>query len=266
MAFPVTIQENNVSIAYLKVLHAILDARGHEVAPLVVSIGGFGDDYSIPENPAIRAEVDAFVIAHKQQGGCHTVANTIFPIRMYERVKYDRARLFSDYKLIFPRIQAAEKSLNNRGLYFDRMIQNNGGGEADNQLDYIIHRHNTRAETGVLRRSALQVSIFRPVDDHQPTPYLGFPCLQHLSVVPNKKTGSLCLNAFYAQQDVVRKAYGNYLGLCRLAAFLGREMSLKVDTVTCFIGTEKIEAKVTMPELRGLAVKLDSLTSTTANG
>ena len=264
MAFPVNIQENNVSIAYQKVLTAVMQARRHEVAPLVVSIGAFGDDYSIPEDPAIRAEVDAFITRHGQKGGCHTVANTIFPIRMYERAQFDRQRLFDDYKLIFPRIQAAEKRLNNRGLYFDRMIQGNGG-EADNQLDYIIKRHNTRAETGILRRSALQVSIFRPIEDHQPTPYLGFPCLQHLSVVPNNKTGTLCLNAFYAQQDVVRKAYGNYLGLCRLAAFLAREMSLKVDTVTCFVGTEQIEAKVTMPELRGLATKLDSLASIAAD-
>jgi hypothetical protein len=183
---------------------------------------------------------------------------------MYERAKYDRERLFSDYKLIFERIQNAEKALNNRGLYFDRMIQNNGG-QADNQLDYIIKTHNTRDETGVKRRSALQISIFRPADDHQPTPYLGFPCLQHLSVVPNKAAGTLCLNAFYAQQDVVRKAYGNYLGLSRLAAFLGREMSLKVDTVTCFIGTEKIETKVTMPKLKALAASLDALALASSN-
>lgn len=260
MAFPVNIHENNVSIAWLKVLRTVLEAKDHEVAPLVVSIGGFGDDYSIPEDLAIRAELDPFIIAHGQKGGCHTVANTIFPMRLYERAQYNRLQLFSDYKLILPRIKEAEKGLNNRGLYFDRMIQGNGG-EADNQLDYIIERYNTRKETGINRRSAYQVSIFRPVDDHKATPYLGFPCLQHLSIVPNNQTGMLCLNAFYAQQDVVRKAYGNYLGLCRLAAFLGREMSLKVDTVTCFIGTEKNVTNVKTKELYELAAKLDSLTT-----
>ncbi|HNB14239.1 MAG TPA: hypothetical protein PLC15_02605 [Candidatus Obscuribacter sp.] len=266
MAFPLNIQETNVSLAWLKVMHAILDAPRHEVAPLVVSVGGFGPDNSIPEHPGIRAEVDKFIIAHGQKGGCHTVANTIFPVMMYKRAGFNRQTLFADYKLIFSRIQEAEKSLNKRGLYFERMIQGNGGGAADNQLEYIINRFNTRNETGVKRRSALQVSIFRPIDDHQPTPYLNFPCLQHISVVPNKDTGTLCLNAFYAQQDVIRKAYGNYLGLSRLAAFIAREMSLKLDTVTCFIGTEKIEAKVKMPALREFVSKLDNLASGASNG
>ncbi len=256
MPFPTVIKENNLSVAWLKIFNAVLEARGHEITPLVVSVGGFPDNHTIPEDPVIRAKLDAFLDEHEEQG-CHTVANTIFPIRMYEMAKYDRQRLFADYKLIYPRIVAAKKRLNNRGLYFERMIMGNGGGEADNQLDYIINRYNDRGNSGI-RRSALQVSIFRPVDDHKSTPYLGFPCLQHLSVVPNKTTQTLSLNAFYAQQDVVRKAYGNYLGLCRLATFFSREMSLKLDTVTCYIGTEKIEADVTIMELRELAAKLVS--------
>lgn len=259
MPFPTVVQENNLSLAWLKVLDAVLADGDHEVTPLVVSIGGFSDDYGIPEDPAIRAKLDAFLDEHKEQK-CHTVANTIFPVRMYEMAQYKRARLFSDYMLILPRIMAANKRLNGRGLYFERMISGNGG-KGDNQLDYIIDRFNNRGRSGI-RRSALQVSIFRPADDHISTPYLGFPCLQHLSVVPDPKTKTLCLNAFYAQQDVVRKAYGNYLGLCRLAAFLGREMSLQIDTVTCYIGTEKIEADgIKVSDLRKLASVLKPLVS-----
>lgn len=259
MPFPTVIQEINVSLAWLKAFDAILEIPGHELTPLVVSIGGFGDDYAITENQEIREELDAFLEERNEQSS-HTVANTIFPVNMYEMAKYDRERFFADYKLILPRIKHANLKLNGRGLYFERMIVGNGGGEGDNQLDYIIRRFNDRGKSGI-RRSALQVSIFRPADDHKSVPYLGFPCLQHLSVVPNTTTKTLSLNAFYAQQDIVRKAYGNFLGLCRLASFLSREMSLKLDTVTCYIGTEKIEANVTITELKGLAKRFESCRS-----
>ena len=33
-------------------------------------------------------------------------------------------------------------------------------------------------------------------------PYLGFPCLQHLSFVPDFHDGALALNAFYATQQL----------------------------------------------------------------
>jgi hypothetical protein len=261
--FPTNVQENDLSTAWLEALKKVLAARKYEVTPLVVSISGFGDNYSIPENLAVRDILDKFLVEHGEQE-CHTVANTIFPIRMYQQARYDRKQLFTDFNLIYERIREANKKLNSRGIYFGRMTSGNGG-EADNQLDYIIDRFNDRGPSG-LRRSALQVSIFRPAEDHKSGHYLGFPCLQHLSIVPDTQKNTLVLNAFYAQQDIVRKAYGNYLGLCNLAAFLSREMSLKVDTVNCFIGTEKIEAKdVTVTELRALVASIESVLTVASN-
>lgn len=256
MPFPVVIQDTNLSSAWLQVFKAVLDVPDHEVTPLVVSIGGFGTGGVPTETPGVRCELDKFLISHGKQG-CHTVANTIFPIRIYEMAKFDRQRLFSIYDEILPRIIAAEKALNRRGLYFERMIKGNGG-EGENQLDYIIDRYNNRKSSG-LRRTAFQVSIFRPKEDHISVPRMGFPCLQHISIVPNNKKKTLCLNAFYATQEVITKAYGNYLGLCRLGAFLAKEMGLELDTVTCYVGIEKFEAEgIKISELRKLASTIDA--------
>ena len=35
------------------------------------------------------------------------------------------------------------------------------------------------------------------------------------------------MTGFYATQYVVERAYGNYLGLCRLGEFMAHEMGLK---------------------------------------
>ena len=39
--------------------------------------------------------------------------------------------------------------------------------------------------------------------------------------------------AFYANQILLEKAYGNYLGLYRLGQFMAGEMGLKLTGVTC---------------------------------
>ena len=44
------------------------------------------------------------------------------------------------------------------------------------------------------------------------------------------------VNAFYATQYAFERAYGNYLGLCRLGHFVAHELKLTLDRVTCFTG------------------------------
>ena len=85
----------------------------------------------------------------------------------------------------------------------------------------------------------LQASIFDPERDHVASAQLGFPCLQHISLVP--QGDQLSLNAFYATQQLFDKAYGNWLGLCDLGAFMAREMGLSLEAVNCFVGVEKLQ-------------------------
>jgi hypothetical protein len=226
--------KENLSHAWAKAFLHIIDNPGKEISPLVVSITGFND--GIPnEDIDIRQSLDNCLAAEGEQKVA-TVANTIFPHSLWRRSKYERKELFERYLNIFPRIKAAEPNKNRLGIYFERLIDFGSGPNEGNQLEYIISEY--KARRGV-RRSMFQASIFDPGRDHVRSAQLPFPCLQHISFVPQKKT--LTLNAFYATQQVFNKAYGNYLGLCRLGNFMAREMELNFNRMNCFIGVAKLD-------------------------
>jgi hypothetical protein len=100
-----------------------------------------------------------------------------------------------------------------------------------------------------------QASIFDPLRDHTRSGQLGFPCLQHVSFVPNFPAKTLMLNAFYATQQGFERAYGNFLGLCRLGAFVAHEVGLTFDRMTCFAGVEKMDEPPGQDEPTWVALK-----------
>jgi hypothetical protein len=51
----------------------------------------------------------------------------------------------------------------------------------------------------------------------------------------------LVANAFYATQYVFDKAYGNYLGLAQLGAFMAHEMGLRLARLNVTVGVAKID-------------------------
>lgn len=233
---PLLIDETNLSYAWAEVFLHIIDNPGQEISPLVVSISGFND--GIPnEDIGIRQSLDNCLSAKGEQK-VNTVANTIFPDSLWRRSKYQRHELFERYLKFLPRAKAIKhcKQKNRRGLYFERLIDFGSGPNDGNQLEYIISEY--RARPGV-RRSMFQASIFDPGRDHVRSAQLPFPCLQHVSFVPQEKM--LTLNAFYATQQIFNKAYGNYLGLCRLGNFMAHETGLTFSRMNCFIGVAKLD-------------------------
>jgi hypothetical protein len=64
----------------------------------------------------------------------------------------------------------------------------------------------------------------------------GFPCMQQVAFAPDGDQGTLSVSAFYASQYLFKRAYGNYLGLCRLGRFVAHEMGLRLERVTCYVG------------------------------
>ena len=120
--------------------------------------------------------------------------------------------------------------------------------ENGNQIEFIIQH----CKPGV-RHSMFQASLFDPARDHTAAAQLPFPCLQHVTFAPNFKAGTLSMTAFYATQQLFEKGYGNYLGLARLGLFVGNEVGLALDRVSCFVGIEKMEEKPNEgPELDAL--------------
>ena len=232
---PVMIDESNLSRAWARAILHVQEHAGTDIVPLIVSISAFDDERVVQEDPALRAALDD-LLRKTDNWDVETVAFTIFPNQIWKIAAGDRARLFSLYRDTVPRYRAMNKTNNGRGLYFERMTMYGAGPCDGNQLEFIISQQLSR--TGV-RRSMLQTAVFDPGRDHVTSAQLGFPCLQHVTFVPMK--AGLVVNAFYATQQLFDKAYGNYLGLARLGAFMAHEMRLPLVRLNVFAGVAKLE-------------------------
>jgi hypothetical protein len=245
------IEDSNLSRAWGRAVRPMMQPGGpSEIAPLVVSIVT-AETGHVDEDPNLRAALDALLRGRNKGQDCHTVANTIFPSSLWNRTA-PRSLLFERYAASLPRIKAATRA-NQHGLYFQRLIE---GGPPDhpNQLEFIINQYNSR--TGV-RRSALQVSVFDPKLDHTLAPRRGFPCLQHVTFAP--VAGKLNVNAFYATQFAVERAYGNYIGLCRLGEFVAHELGLTLGRMTCFTGIMQLGDRITAATKQKLSTAIDTM-------
>lgn len=219
-------EHRSLSVAWASSIRTLLSSSGKEIAPLIVSFTGFDDTGTFEEESRIKGALEAILKKEGMQS-IHTVANTIFPVSMWNPAA-GRQQLFDRYASIVSKLQMSRE--NKRGLYFDRMISG-GAKDRENQLDFVIETFLGRQGT---RRSALQVAIFNPSVDHSTAALLGFPCLQHVTFAPTK--AGLTVNAFYAVQYMVERAYGNYVGLARLGQFVAHELKMKLARVTCYAG------------------------------
>ena len=232
---PMLIDHPNLSAAWAEAFVHIIDHSGKELAPLVLSITGFAADGAAMEDKDVRNQLDALLLA-KDQLSIEDVAYTIFPQRLWKMASGNRKRLFELYGMAFPRYRAMNRQLNGRGLYFERLTRFGGGPHDGNQLEWILSQYTARQD---VRRSMLQAAIFDPRRDHVASARLGFPCLQHVSFEPTH--AGLVVNAFYATQQLFVKAYGNYLGLARLGAFMASQMQMPLARLNVMIGIAKLE-------------------------
>lgn len=250
MTKPILIDQPNLSLAWAEAFLASRATSGHRLSPLTLSFTGLENE-QIVENTSIRSALEAALLEAGMQK-VQTVANTIFPQSLWRVAKSDRKVLYKTYVENLPEYVAMESSKNQRGLYFGRLIAFDldhktgerlshipaGKIDGGNQLEFIIDH----CKPGT-RISMFQASFFDPGRDQTPAAQLGFPCLQHVTFVPNFGDKTLSINAFYATQQLFVKGYGNYLGLARLGHFVATQTKLNLARVSCFIGVEKMEAK-----------------------
>ena len=232
---PLVIDDTNLSRAWARLLLQVLDGAGTEVAPLILSLSGFAQNGPAVEDPAVRQALDQLLM-RKGRIVVENVAFTIFPQGLWEMSRGNRTRLFARYRATFPRWQAMNHRANGRGLYFERMVMYGRGPCDGNQLEWILSQFNSRK--GV-RRSMFQATTFDPGRDHVASAQLGFPCLQQVSFEPT--AAGLVTNAFYATQQIFDKAYGNYLGLAHLGAFMAREMGMPLARLNVMVGVAKLD-------------------------
>lgn len=239
------IEEDCLSLAWGRATMKLFNQkRVSEVIPIVVSITGFSNGV-VHENQIIRNSLDRYLTDNKLQK-VSTVASTIFPVSLWNP-KESRCQLYRRYNNVYPRLKKISKK-NRRGIYFHRMISW-GDEEKKNQLEFIIKNYRLGK-----RKSFFQVSIFDPRKDHSTQAQLGFPCLQHIAFSPSE--GKLSVNAFYATQYMVERAYGNYLGICNLGRFVASELKLDLVRVTCYTGFGKlVKSKKSLKDLMSIIDK-----------
>ncbi|MDE0069117.1 MAG: hypothetical protein OXO48_05345 [Caldilineaceae bacterium] len=250
------IEEDNLSVAWAKAFIRVVDAG--EIAPFTVVIRGFVDGK--PKEVAfIRQLIDDALGAEERPLSCHKVANTIFPTSLWNpRAK--RQQLYERYLRIMPRVLRDRR--NSYGVYFQRLIafgHHRAQGDGFNQLEHIISIWNG----GNRRRTAFQAAIFDPEKDHTNQTRRGFPCLQHVIFAQQGDEG-LSVTGFYATQYIFERAYGNYLGLCRLGHFMAQEMGRRLTQVSCVASPAKRER--TKKSMMDLVRKLEKMLNQTWEG
>ena len=240
--------ERNLSVAWGKAFLRVFESN--EIAPLVVVIEEL-DNADPPEVPDIRRALDEGLRAEGKALSCLQVANTIFPLSLWNP-ENPRSDLFDRYLKIVHRIRKHRGNRN--GVYFQRLIDfgaDTKAGEHVNQLEHILATWNQ----GNHRRSALQASLVDPRLDHTHQRQRGFPCLQQVAFAPTGDNG-LAVTGFYAKQHMFERAYGNYLGLCRLGRFMAHEMGLTLSQVVCIATPAARDRR--KRDLAGLARQVES--------
>jgi len=234
-----------LSAAWSAALGATLDAGGRTVH-LAVSWRGCEED------PRIRRAVDEFLGARRREflankgrrrqwavWPVESVANTIFPLDLYLPDKGDEAiTVFTD---LYLEGREFARSVSPDGEYCERLVAWPGPDGPVNQLEVLGAKLRRIRDAGQAGRGALssdyEVAFAHPSDSYDVriqapgfnnSPY-GFPCLSHVSVTVHD--GELHLSALYRNQHLVRKGYGNYLGLARLGWALANEVGLPLGEV-----------------------------------
>ncbi|WP_420626803.1 holo-ACP synthase [Candidatus Poriferisodalis sp.] len=259
------VYRRTLSEAWVDTFGAVLDAGGSAVNAIT---SWHADD----EIPAVRNVLDDFIASRPDPSKpwprwtVDTVANTIFAAELYEEDLGIKAlEEFSDLYLEgFEIARYASPG----GEYCHRMVAwPNPDGEPFNQLADVASKLRRYADPDHSYRysSDYEIALEDPVldlrtqlPDRNRDPY-GFPCLSHISLTV--QDGTVHLTAIYRNQHLVKKAYGNYLGLARLGRALCHHAGLEFGTVTVVathadaeIGTAKGFGRTELRKLRHRAV------------
>jgi hypothetical protein len=247
---PLFVEDTNLSVAWARAFLRVMERGVRGLAPLVVHLTGFRDNEP-QESAAVRMCLDD-TLRDLGRYSCQTNANLICPIAWWDRAP-DRHAFFARFREFYPGLRRWNR-LNRNGTYFGRLVAFGRGPEDGNQLEHIIKNF---TERGVSRPTAMVASVFDPGRDHTAQRRRGFPCLNRVEFTPLGQ-GRVALKADYPCQFLFERAYGNYLGLCRLGKFMASEMGLELTQVTCTVGLA-VRGEVAKRDLRDLEAALQAI-------
>jgi hypothetical protein len=265
---------SDIGGAWLNAFAQLLEAPTDGMVNLTVTI-----EQPMMEDRGVRYELEHAIARLRDTGApgfhrpqsVHTVANTLFPISLYRRGHADA--FFRNATVGQVGRGGKPTSWQPSGTYIGRLIRYPiaDGRSTINQLEIMLDRLRSAN-----RKDYYELGMEQPVADelnsrghvsctsglHDGMPiYLpgfdnqirGGQCLSHISLtlIQNR----LSLTALYRHQVYVSRAYGNYLGLARLLAFLAYESGRDVGEIMVVASHADIDATRTAAEsLLGAAV------------
>lgn len=259
-----TVQAPDVSTAWVRACRSLLEIRTHRAFHTVVRILDPQRD-----DPAVRAELDR-ILAVKGKQPVRTVANTIFPAALAAN-SATHDKLVSRYKNLYPSLKRLHSS-NRLGTYFHRLINYPGKDSGVDQIGGIIRQLHLQGKVNP-KSACYEANLVDPsTDEVEPWSIsapirvpghdngtMHFPCLSHCSFQLDNRTRQLHLTALYRSHYMVEKAYGNYLGLGDLLAYVARRSDLEPGTLTVVAGYAQLDGnaiELLRPLLTGTAPML----------
>lgn len=256
------VDATNIGQAWLLAYQALMGATRRQLVNLAVNIGE-----PLTEDAGVRAalERDLAQLRTTSPGSTwhsvHTVANTIFPISLYQPELPDAADRFFKHSLAGSRARRGRNK--GWGTYIGRLVDYEGqDGTRINQLENMLQLLREERQWADLYEAPLtypsetstdaapanaDLHLIGPADRRR----RGGPCLAHISFTA--VDGRLHLTAQYRRHSYVARAYGNFLGLARLLNFLARESGHDVGSMLV-VGTHaEIENAPGRADLLGAA-------------
>jgi hypothetical protein len=204
--------------AWLRVMEHLLTCEGGKDFNLIASIHD-----PCREIPAATRIVDDLAAGLDLKSSMEN-ANSIWPA-FFARPGRQATEVFGDIDRFV--IGTIKKACGNRhDSYIERLVawRSFEQGEAVPQLQNILSRLKTEVHNHAPKSSSYEMSVFSPGLDPG---YMSFPCLSHLSVKYDHRRRVVHLTALYRNHTFLSHAYGNYVGLGRLMAFICAETGTK---------------------------------------
>lgn len=252
---------SDIGGAWLKAFAQLLEAPTDGLVNLTVTI-----EQPMLEDRGVRYELEHAIARLRDTGASgfrrpqsvHTVANTLFPISLYRRGHADtffRNAITGQVgrggkptswqpsgtyigRLIRYPIADGKSTINQLEMTLDRLRSANRKDYYELSVEQpVTEELNSRGDVGYKSGLHEGMPIYLPGFDNQ---IRGGQCLSHISLtlIQNR----LSLTALYRHQVYVSRAYGNYLGLARLLAFLAYESGRDVGEIMVVASHADIDA------------------------
>lgn len=256
---PAPVNADDLSTAWLETCRAVSGSTDQRVFHQVTRIAR-----PTVEVPDLRDAVDD-ILAAAELDPVDTVANTIFPAAMARNCATSDA-LGERYRRAYPRIKKFPG--NEKGTYFGRLVAYPYSQDQHcDQLAQLLEKFRTERRTPGPMSARYEVSIESAEQDlpeggpgdQEPgsapcvaahsasivvpaknTARMGFPCM---SLCSFQLDGSyLHMVAHYRSQYMIQRAYGNYVGLGHLLAYVAENVGLMAGELMVVAGYAQIDS------------------------